>query len=181
MRPLEKGAGKAGCAAGTRSLACKSKKHTSSSPQVPRNTRPSLHDGFNGFLRALPGDEFLLSPSPADEGFAKARSGRLASADLTPATGARTTRLHRPQRPSTPKASPDLMPDAASAKAEQAPFVRALCDHSRAENGPPCNLSRAPDAAASTASHPASVTIAIRPSEGWNGGGDGGDLGKQGS
>jgi hypothetical protein len=30
----------------------------------------------------------------------------------------------------------------------------------------------APDAAASTASHPASVTIAIRPSVGWNGAGD---------
>jgi hypothetical protein len=29
-------------------------------------TRPSLRDGFNGFLRALPGDRAFLSPSPAE-------------------------------------------------------------------------------------------------------------------
>ena len=29
----------------------------------PGNTRHSLRNGFNGFLRALPGDEFVLSPS----------------------------------------------------------------------------------------------------------------------
>jgi hypothetical protein len=28
--------------------------------------RPSLRDGFNGLLRALPGDRAFLSPSPAD-------------------------------------------------------------------------------------------------------------------
>jgi hypothetical protein len=46
----------------TRSLACKSKKHASKSPQVRRNIRPSLRNGFNGFLRALPGEPGLLSP-----------------------------------------------------------------------------------------------------------------------
>jgi hypothetical protein len=30
------------------------------------DTRHSLRNGFNGLFRALPGDEFLLSPSPAD-------------------------------------------------------------------------------------------------------------------
>ena len=45
----------------------------------------------------------------------------------------------------------------APAKAETAPFVRTLCDRSH----------RAPDAAASIASSPAFVTIAIRPSVGW--------------
>ena len=47
---------------------------------------------------------FVLSPAtnsschrhPRIKGLYKARSGRLASANLTPATGARTTRLHRP-------------------------------------------------------------------------------------
>jgi hypothetical protein len=38
--------------------------------------RPSLRSGFNGLLRALPGDRALLSPSPAEN-----------SASLTPASG----------------------------------------------------------------------------------------------
>src|SRR5882724_2114748 len=61
--------------------------------------RPSLRNGFNGFLRTLPGDRACLSPSPADN-----------SADLTPASRRqdhttspsalvrlvqRTTRVHR--------------------------------------------------------------------------------------
>jgi hypothetical protein len=33
------------------------------SPQVRRNIRHSLHDGFNGLLRALPGDRAFLPPS----------------------------------------------------------------------------------------------------------------------
>jgi hypothetical protein len=51
----------------TRSLACKNKKHgelvttvTPVSPGIPRAA------GFNGFLRALPGDRACLSPSPAE-------------------------------------------------------------------------------------------------------------------
>jgi hypothetical protein len=42
----------------------KSRKHASASPQVHRNTRPSLRNGFNGLFRALPGDRACLSPSP---------------------------------------------------------------------------------------------------------------------
>src|SRR6202022_1414485 len=68
------------------------------------------------------------------------RSGRRASANLTPATGARTTRLCRPQLSS---------------------FVCSPFDRSQAE-ACPAITSRA-DAAASTASHPASVTIASAP------------------
>jgi hypothetical protein len=41
------------------------------------NTRHSPRNGFNGFLRALPGDRACLPPSPAD----------LSSANLTPASG----------------------------------------------------------------------------------------------
>ncbi len=51
-----------------------------------------------GLYRALPGDEFLLSPSSADQGLAsQSRLGGRASADLTPATGVRTTRFCRTQ------------------------------------------------------------------------------------
>ena len=46
-------------ALGTRSP-CALVVSTRSSPQVPRNTRHSLRNGLNGFLRALPGDEFLF-------------------------------------------------------------------------------------------------------------------------
>jgi len=49
----------------TRSLACEIKKHTSKSPQVRRTSRPSLRNGFNGFLRDLLGEPGLLSPSQA--------------------------------------------------------------------------------------------------------------------
>ena len=62
------------------------------------NTRVSHHgytgspgiparNGFNGFLRALPGDRAFLSPSPADDFHQLERQRR----------GVRTTRLHRPQ------------------------------------------------------------------------------------
>jgi hypothetical protein len=89
------------------------------------NTRVSHHgytgspgiparNGFNGFLRGLPGDRACLPPSFAD-----------CSATLTPASGCQ-------DHTTSPSAS--------------APFVKG--------------------ASASTASRPASVTIAIRPSSG---------------
>src|ERR1700738_614161 len=81
---------------------------------TPEITRHSPRNGFNGFLRALPGDRAFLPPSPLRSLLLK---------NLTPASGRQD---HTP----SPSAS--------------APFVRS--------------------ASASTASHPASVTIAIRPS-----------------
>jgi hypothetical protein len=45
-----------------------------SSPQVPRITRHSLRNGFNGLFRALPGDRACLSPSLANM-VLSARSG----------------------------------------------------------------------------------------------------------
>jgi hypothetical protein len=100
------------------------------------NTRVSHHgyaetpgiparSGFNGFLRALPGDRALLSPSSANT-----------SANLTPAS-------RRQDHTTSPSAS--------------APFVKG--------------------ASTSTASHPASVTIAIRPSCGTRRGDSAFDLG----
>src|SRR5205823_933983 len=74
-----------------------------------------------------------------------ARSGRPASANLTPATGARTTRLCRPQQ--------------LRSSARRKSLTRF---------NSPCDCQCAHDAAASTASHPASVTIAIRPRKGWD-------------
>src|SRR3982074_2008262 len=93
-------------------------------------------------------------------GMSKARSGRHASANLTPATGARTTRLCRPQLSS---------------------FVCAPFDRSRIFRQPALRSHRAPAAATSTASHPASVTIAIRPSGGRDGEGSRTDLGQAGT
>ena len=47
----------------TRGRLC-SKKHRRQQPRVHRNSRHSLRNGFNGFLRALPGDHAWLPPSP---------------------------------------------------------------------------------------------------------------------
>jgi hypothetical protein len=67
LSPREnEGAGNAGCAAGTRSLACEMEKaHEHSHRSCSRNTRHSLRNGFNGLLRTLPGDRAFLPPSPA--------------------------------------------------------------------------------------------------------------------
>jgi hypothetical protein len=56
--------------------ACAVKKHRRQQLQVRRINRHSLRNGFNGFLRALPGDRALLPPSCADR-----------SAHLAPASG----------------------------------------------------------------------------------------------
>jgi hypothetical protein len=61
----------------TRSLACENKKHasivTTGSPEIPGLP---CANGFNGFLRALPGDRAFLSPSSAE----------ISSVDLMPAS-----------------------------------------------------------------------------------------------
>src|SRR6266436_6490433 len=56
--------------------ACAAKKHRRQQPQVHRISRHSLRDGFNSFLRDLPGDRALLPPSSV---------GR--TTDLAPASG----------------------------------------------------------------------------------------------
>ncbi len=93
-----------------------------------------------GLCRALPGDEFVLVTVAAD--LRLTRPGWIVSAtdSLTSATDARTTRFCRTR---------------------EASFVLRAVVHSR-KTALRTNL-RA-DAAASTASHPAFVTIAIRPS-----------------
>jgi hypothetical protein len=92
-------------------------------------------------------------------------------ANLAPATGARTTRFCRPRPVFAKRLRRAWYPSAeALAKAAATSFVSAPFDRSRASR-PTLPSRHAPDAAASTASRPASVTIAIRPSVGWDGDG----------
>jgi hypothetical protein len=51
------------------------------------NTRHSPRNGFNGFLRALPGDRACLPPSSADAGVSGPLGLTSPSANLTPASG----------------------------------------------------------------------------------------------
>src|SRR6478672_196650 len=92
LRPPEsEGAGNAGCALRPRSrVQCAQESaHTSIQGSGGNPTFPA--QWLYGLYRALPGDEFILSPSPADYRFIANRVTKT-SADLTPATGARTTR-----------------------------------------------------------------------------------------
>src|SRR6266481_7600607 len=54
---------------------------TPESPGIP------ARNGFNGFLRALPGDRALLPPSPSGYVLSKPGWADLNSANLTPASG----------------------------------------------------------------------------------------------
>src|SRR5258705_9620641 len=124
---------------------------TPESPDVP------ARNGFNGFLRALPGDRAVLPPSPTDMFLSKPGWADLNSANLTPASG-------RQDHTTSPYAATSL--------------VRSLGDRSQAFRQPALQSHRAQNAAASTASHPASVTIAIRPSVGWDAKSSRSDLGQ---
>jgi len=72
---LRREPGKPG-ARSTRSPCAKGRKHTAVTTVAPAITRLSPRNGFNGFLRALPGDEFLLSPSSCGSMARRARLGR---------------------------------------------------------------------------------------------------------
>ena len=93
-------------------------------------------NGFNGFLRALLGDRALLPPSSAD------------MSCLSPVGPTQLRKLDASVGASGPR-------DFATS------LVRTLGDCSQAETCPA--IHRAQNAAASTASRAASVTIAIRP------------------
>jgi len=80
------------------------KKHTSKSPQVSPAIRHSLHNGFNGFLRALSGDRASLSPSSAKIKFRRLDSSVEESGPHDFAVRERRVRLarrrvHRPPLP----------------------------------------------------------------------------------
>jgi hypothetical protein len=99
---------------------------TPESPGIP------ARNGFNGFLRALPGDRALLPPSPADMFLSKPGWADLNSANLTPASG-------RQDHTTSPYAATSL--------------VCSLGDRSQAFRQPALRSRRAQNAAASTASH----------------------------
>jgi hypothetical protein len=86
----------------------------------------------------------------------------IASADLTPATGARTTRLRRPRRHSK-KPLDKLGTSLAEALAKADQRRSSACRMIAHRPKPALRFLCTPDAAASTASRPASVTIASRP------------------
>ena len=136
------GAGKTGCLLHPRSRVrfAQTKGHTSI--QGSGTLRPSLRNGFTAYFVLFPGAEFLLASLAS--GLMADRSGwtrcRI-TGSLAPATGARTTRFCRThQRRSS------------CARVPGSRIRPALRAH------------HAPDADASTASHRAFVTIAIRPS-----------------
>src|SRR5467141_2551129 len=122
---------------------CIGRTHTSNN-EYTGITRRSRTQWFYDLFRALPGDRALLPPSPADMVLSKPGRADLTSANLTPASG-------RQDHTTSPYATTSL--------------VRSLCDRSQAVK-PALQPFRAQNAAASTASHPASVTIMIRPSGG---------------
>jgi hypothetical protein len=95
---LEKreGAGNAGCALHPRSRVQDAQGNAHTSIQVQRRHPASPARWLYGLCRALPGDEFVLSPSSADLSGSSTPVGfELATADLAPATGVRTTRFCR--------------------------------------------------------------------------------------
>ncbi len=125
--------------------------HTGSAEDI----RHSLRNGFTAYSALSLATNSSCHHRQRINGSVRARLGRRTSANLTPATDAGTTRLHRTQQ-------------------HRSSVRRSIAHGSK----PALQFTCAPNAAASTASNPASVTIAIRPSL-WDrdGGGYRGDLG----
>src|SRR3979411_502243 len=142
FRPTE-GVGNAGCPIAPQPR-MQSRKPTSVVTTGPPE-KPGIpaRNGFNGFLRALPGDRACLSPSLAD----KAR--------LRPVGPTCLRQLDAGVEPAGPRAL--------AVREKRRSSARRLIAH-----GPKPALPsrRALGAAASIASRPAFVTIAIRPSVG---------------
>src|SRR6266849_3689164 len=115
---------------------------TPESPGVP------ARNGFNGFLRALPGDRALLPPSSAD------------MSCLSPVGPTRLRKLDASVEASGPHdfAVRELHLSSARLVIAHRPFANPPCDPIARKT-----LPRPPHP------HPASVTIAIRPSVGWDG------------
>ena len=104
-------------------------------------TRPSPRNGFTAYFVLSPATNSSCHRRPRIK-VLSARLGRRASANLTPATGVRTTRLHRTQK---------------------APIILHAAHRSRGSSRPAIAIC-APDALTSTASRPALVTTRDRPS-----------------
>src|SRR5712675_293941 len=122
---------------------CSGRTHTSNNEYTGTPDIPA-RNGFNGLCRALPGDRALLPPLSADMVLSKPGRADATPQNLTPASG---------------RQDHTILPSAATS------LVRPLSDRSRIQRTRPATF-RAQNAAASTASHPASLTIMIRPSGG---------------
>jgi hypothetical protein len=82
----------------TRSLVCSVLVAHESSPQVHRNTRPSLRNGFTAYVVLSPATNSSCHRHPRIKGCPRPVGLEKTSANLTPATGARTTRFCRPRK-----------------------------------------------------------------------------------
>ena len=157
--PPKEGVGNAGCPLHPRPrvhlVVVERTRVTTSTPESPD---VPARNGFNGFLRALPGDRAVLPPSPTDMFLSKAGWADLNSANLTPASG-------RQDHTTSPYAATSL--------------VRSLGDRSQAFRQPALQLIARKTLPPPPHPIPTSVTIAIRPSVGrdakvldliWSGG-----------
>ena len=150
MRLLNtEGAGKTGCALHPRSRVHDCAKKRTRAYRFSGGIRPSLRNGFTGYSVLSPATNSSCHRHRRIDGFARPGWISNTSANLTSATDARTTRLHRTRI---------------------APLVlRAGCSLTNPMKSRPAISDCAPDAAASTASHRAFVTFSSRPSFGWDG------------
>src|SRR6266849_2626709 len=142
--PPKEGVGNAGCPLHPRPrvhfVVVERTRVTTSTPESPD---VPARNGFNGFLRALPGDRACLPPSPAD------------MSCLSPVGPTRLRELDASVGASGPH---DF--------AVRCNISRPLAVDRSQVFRPAPQSRRAQNAAASTAFHPASVTIMIRPSGG---------------
>src|SRR5436305_8542559 len=80
--PSREGAGNAGCTLHPQSRVQKIKSTRGSHHRFTGTTRHSPRNGFNGFLRDLPGDRALLSPSSCEYGWSAPGRADFASTKL---------------------------------------------------------------------------------------------------
>jgi hypothetical protein len=129
----------------TRSLACDENKHTSVVTTVtPESSRHSPRNGFTAYAVLSPATSSCCHRHSRIKGSSNPVELDFASANLTPATGARTIRFCRTQK------APIILH-------ASRPLTRFIS---------PCDCRCAPDAFTSTASRPALVTTRDRPSGG---------------
>ena len=142
VSPKKEGAGNAGCRlAPAVSCANSAKECAHEHTGTAGAARHSLRDGFTAYTVLSPETNSFCLRRRRIEDLAKPGWDRNISAGLTPATGARTTRLCRPLQSPFVGARPSLMSKLT---------LRKLLAR------PACRGHRSP--------HPTSVTIAIRPS-----------------
>ncbi len=156
------GAGNAGCPMHPQPV-CIGSKHTVVTTGSPVSSGIPCTMVLTAYSALSPATNSSCHRHRRIESLAGPGRARKTSANLTPATGARTTRLHRTQQPQPNVPTGHVQPAEGLAKMCKR---RSSARRRSLTGNPPCEPVHAPDAAASTASHPASVTIAIRPSFG---------------